>query len=329
MSVRSIMCPNCAAPLELEATQSHVTCPYCSVTSELKKVSELIEHFMLPVVYNVEQIRTELVGDILKHPGVPEDLHKSLKVTKLDLKFFPYFIVTVHLRTEYKGNGEYATFSNRYKSGYRHISTHLKPEQGIFDDTREFIIYAAEDVNNELLNFEISTRGKRYFQALEAEKVKADVVPSIFDLDQAKNEATNQMREIHKGLMRKELAQILEVRDKPDVEGVYLLHIPFYFIEFEAAGKKHEAILDGATGRTVITTVPRETSYWVQVGILTTLFAGIGLAGIFFAIQSTLFNLQYFGIFGAIAGLILAGRTLQLGLKSRYRETQKSRKRRR
>ena len=329
MSVRSIMCPNCAAPLELEATQSHVTCPYCSVTSELKKVSELIEHFMLPVVYNVEQIRTELVGDILKHPGVPEDLHKSLKVTKLDLKFFPYFIVTVHLRTEYKGNGEYATFSNRYKSGYRHISTHLKPEQGIFDDTREFIIYAAEDVNNELLNFEISTRGKRYFQALEAEKVKADVVPSIFYLDQAKNEATNQMREIHKGLMLKELAQILEVRDKPDVEGVYLLHIPFYFIEFEAAGKKHEAILDGATGRTVITTVPRETSYWVQVGILTTLFAGIGLAGIFFAIQSTLFNLQYFGIFGAIAGLILAGRTLQLGLKSRYRETQKSRKRRR
>jgi len=323
------MCPNCAAPLELEATQSHVTCPYCSVTSELKKVSELIEHFMLPVVYNVEQIRTELVGDILKHPGVPEDLHKSLKVTKLDLKFFPYFIVTVHLRTEYKGNGEYATFSNRYKSGYRHISTHLKPEQGIFDDTREFIIYAAEDVNNELLNFEISTRGKRYFQALEAEKVKADVVPSIFDLDQAKNEATNQMREIHKGLMLKELAQILEVRDKPDVEGVYLLHIPFYFIEFEAAGKKHEAILDGATGRTVITTVPRETSYWVQVGILTTLFAGIGLAGIFFAIQSTLFNFQYFGIFGAIAGLILAGRTLQLGLKSRYRETQKSRKRRR
>ncbi len=329
MSVRSIMCPNCAAPLELEATQSHVTCPYCSVTSELKKVSELIEHFMLPVDYNVEQIRTELVGDIIKHPGVPEDLHKSLKVTKLDLKFFPYFIVTVHLRTEYKGNGEYATFSNRYKSGYRHISTHLKPEQGIFDDTREFIIYAAEDVNNELLNFEISTRGKRYFQALEAEKVKADVVPSIFDLDQAKNEATNQMREIHKGLMLKELAQILEVRDKPDVEGVYLLHIPFYFIEFEAAGKKHEAILDGATGRTVITTVPRETSYWVQVGILTTLFAGIGLAGIFFAIQSTLFNFQYFGIFGAIAGLILAGRTLQLGLKSRYRETQKSRKRRR
>ncbi|MCG3258955.1 MAG: hypothetical protein H7644_04360 [Candidatus Heimdallarchaeota archaeon] len=326
MSVRSIMCPNCAAPLELESTQSHVTCPYCSVTSELKKVTDLIEHYMLPVVYDVEQIRTELVGDILKYPGAPEDLHKSLKITKLDLKFYPYYIVTVHLRTEYKGNGEYATFSNRYKSGYRRISTHLKPEQGVFDDTREFIIYAAEEAHHDLINFEISTRGKRYFQALEAEKVKADVVPSIFDLDQAKNEATHSMREIHKGLMLKELAQILEVRDQPEIKGVYLLHIPFYFIEFEAAGKKHNAILDGATGRTVLTDVPRETSYWIQVGFLTTIFAAIGLAGIYLAVQSV--YTAYFGIFGAIAGLILAGRTLQLGLKSRHRETQRSKKRR-
>ncbi len=326
-NVKSIMCPNCNAPLEMEATQSHVTCPYCNVTSELKEVSELVEHYMLPVSYDVSQIRTELIGDILKHPGVPEDLHNSLEFTKIDLKFYPYYIVTVHLRTEYKGNGEYATFSNRYKSGYRNISTHLKPEQGVFDDTREFIIYSAEEVNNDLLNFEISTRGKRYFQALEAEKVKADVVPSIFNLDQAKEEAISNMREIHKGLMMKELAQILEVRDKPDIEGVYLLHIPFYILTFKAGKKEYTAILDAATGRTVITQIPRETSYWMQVGVLTTIFGAVGLAGIYFVIQNTL-SLGYFGIFGAIAGLIYAARTLQLGLKSRYTETQRNKKRR-
>ena len=323
MNVKSIMCPNCSAPLEMEDTQSHVTCPYCNVTSELKKVSELIEHFMLPVSYDVSQIRTELVGDILKHPGVPEDLHKSLEFTKIDLKFYPYYIVTVHLRTEYKGNGEYATFSNRYKSGYRHISTHLKPEQGVFDDTREFIIYSSEDVINDLVNFEISTRGKRYFQALEAEKVNAEVNKSIFNLEQAKEEAISNMREIHKGLMMKELAQILEVRDKPEVKGVYLLHIPFYFLDFKVGNKEYKATMDASTGRTVITQVPRETSYWMQVGVLTTLFGAVGLAGIYFAVQSIF---GFFGIFGAIAGLVYAARTLQLGLKSRYRETQRKRR---
>lgn len=326
MTVKSIMCPNCSAPLEMEATQSHVTCPYCEVTSELKKVSELIEHYMLPVSYDVSQIRTELIGDILKHPGVPEDLHKSLEFTKIDLKFYPYFIVTVHLRTEYKGNGEYATFSSRYKSGYRHISTHLKPEQGVFDDTREFIIYSSEDVINDLINFEISTRGKRYFQALEAEKVKADVNKSIFNLEQAKEEAIGNMRDIHKGLMMKELAQILEVKDEPKVEGVYLLHIPFYFLEFKVGKKEYKATMDAATGRTVITQVPRETSYWIQVGVLTTLFGAIGLAGIYFAVNNVL-ETGYFGIFGAIAGLVYAARTLQLGMKSRYSETQRSKRR--
>ena len=319
-NVKSIMCPNCNAPLELEATQSHVTCPYCNVTSELKKVSELIEHYMLPVSYDVSQIRTELIGDILKHPGVPEDIHTSLEFTKIDLKFYPYFIVTVHLRTEYKGNGEYATFSNRYKSGYRNININLKPEQGVFDDTREFIIYSAEEVNNDLLNFEISTRGKRYFQALEAEKVKAGVVPSIFNLEQAKEEAIRNMRDIHKGLMLKELATILEVRDKPDIEGVYLLHIPFYFLSFKVGNKEYNAIMDAATGRTVDTKVPRETSYWMQVGLLSLLFGAVGLAGIYLAVQGIL---GYFGIFGAIAGLVYVARTLQLGLKSRYTETQR------
>ena len=322
--MRSIMCPNCNAPLELESTQSHVTCPFCSVTSELKKVTELIEHYMLPVVYDVSQIRTELVGDILKYPGTPDDLHKSLNLKKIDLKFYPYFIVTVHLRTEYKGNGEYATYSFPYKSGYRNIDTHLKPEQGVFDDEREFIIYAAEEVNNDLVNFEISTRGKRYFQALEADKVKADIVPSIFNLEQAKSEAITSMRDIHKGLMLKELAQIIEVRDQPEVKAVFLLHIPFYFLEFEVANKKFNATLDAATGRTVITQIPREVSYWIQIGFLSLLFGAIGIAGIFLAAQSIF---AYFGIFAAIAGVVLTIRTLQLGLKSKYRETRRAKRR--
>ncbi|MHA1396572.1 MAG: hypothetical protein ACTSSG_00190 [Candidatus Heimdallarchaeaceae archaeon] len=321
--MKSIMCPNCSAPLEIEDTQTHVTCPYCNVTSELKKVKEIIEHYMLPVEFDVAQIRTQLVGDILKMPGTPKDLHNNLNFKEIELKFYPYFIVTVHLRTEYSGNGEYATFSWPYKSGYRNIQIHLKPERGVFDDEREFIIYSAEEVNKNLIDFEISTRGKRYFQKLEAEKVKAEIVPSIFSIEQAKAEAINSMREIHKGLMLKELAQIIEIRDRPEVKNVYLLHIPFYKVKFEVAKKEFNAILDAATGRTVITEIPREVSYWVQIGFLTGFFGILGLAGIYFAVQGIL---DYFGIYAAITGIILAITTLIYGLRSRYRETKRKKK---
>ena len=330
--MKSIMCPNCAAPLELEDTQTHVTCPFCSVTSELKKVDQLIEHYMLPVTYDVDQIRTELVGDILKSPGTPDELHKSLNLKKVDLKFYPYYIVTVHLRTEYKGNGEYATFSHRYKSGYRNIETHLKPEQGVFDDEREFIIWGPKEILNDLINFEISTRGKRYFQALEADKVNAKVVPTVLDVEQAKVQAVASMRDIHKGLMYKELAQIQEVKDKPEVKGIYLLHIPFYFFEFEVKGKPYKATLDAATGRTVITQIPRETSYWAMIGLLAAFFGIIGIAGIYFAVAASQGGLPFglgvnwVGIFAAISGIVLTIRTLLLGLRTKYRETRRKRR---
>ncbi len=136
------------------------------------------------------------------------------------------------------------------------------------------------------------------------------------------------MREIHKGLMLKELAQIQEVSDKPEIKGVYLLHIPFYFLKFEANKKQFEAIMDGATGRTVITQIPRETAYWMQISLLSIFFGAIGLGGIFLAVNPIIGGLafSYFGIFAAISGLIFTIRVLQLGLKSRFRETRRRRR---
>ncbi|MHA1303647.1 MAG: hypothetical protein ACTSPI_08100, partial [Candidatus Heimdallarchaeaceae archaeon] len=238
---RSILCPHCSAPLEVEETQSVVTCPYCQFTSKIEDKKETIEHYLLPIKFNINEIRTELIGDLLKNPGAPEDLHSSLKIEKYELKFVPYWIISVHNHTEYFGEGEYATYSNRYKSGYKRIHFHLKPEQGVFDDEREFTIYAAEEIDKDLVEFEISTRGKRYFQKQEAEKYNAIVLDSVLTLEQAKAQSINSIREIHRGLILKEITRIHEVRDSPEVTSVYLLHIPFYFIEFSVAGKTFTA----------------------------------------------------------------------------------------
>ncbi len=324
--MRSILCPNCSAPLEVDETQSVVKCPYCKVQSKIGKKEKIIEHFMLPVAYDVSQIRTELVGDLLKQPGAPDDLHKSLKFTKVSLKYYPYWIITVHNRSNYTGNGEYATYSWPYRSGYRQIKFHLKPEKGVFDDEREFIIFAAEEVNQYLLDFQIATRGKVYHDENEAKKIKADVVPSIFNLDQAKQEAVNSMRDIHKGLILREITQIIEVTDNPIVKSVYQLHIPFYFLNYDVHGRSFDAIMDGATGRTVITKTPRSASYWVQISALSVFFGILCLAGIFLAVQQIW---GYFGIFGAITGGLLIIRTLQLGFKRRYQETRRSKTRKR
>jgi hypothetical protein len=132
--------------------------------------------------------------------------------------------------------------------------------------------------------------------------------------------------------MYKELAQIHEVKDKPEVKGIYLLHIPFYFLEFEVNNKMYKATMDAATGRTVITQIPREGSYWVMIGLLSAFFGIIGIAGIYFAVaasqDASFFGLgiNWVGIFAAITGIVFTVRTLLLGLRTKYRETRRKKR---
>ncbi len=313
--MKSILCPNCGAPLEIEEAQTVVTCPYCSVTSKIEE-KEPTQSYILPVKFDINKIRTELIGDLLKNPGTPQDLHSSLRIKKYELKFIPYWVVTVHNHTEYFGLGEYAAYSHRYRDGYKRMELMLKPEQGVFDDERELTIYAAPDVNNELLNFEIATRGKRYFQKQEIEKEGATLVKSVIDINQAKLQAVNMIREIHKGLILKEIVQINEVRDNPEITDIYLLHIPFYFIDFEVNGKLYHAIMEANTGRTVITDIPRKISYIIRVVTLGVFFIITAIIGLLLFLKTGL----YFSVYLLITGVALGVMTFYSGLKHKYKE---------
>ncbi len=319
-----INCKNCGAPLELEKTQSVKKCPFCLVVNKLAEIKEedKLDHWIVPVKFNASEIRDELVGDLLKHPGCSDLLQSHLTITDVKLVFYPYWIITVHNRTEYEGKGQYATYHNRYKSGYKHIRFHLKDERGVFDDEREFTIYAAEEVDKELFNFEIATRGKRYYDKIEVEKVRAGILPSVLNVSQAKIEAVNAMREIHKGLIFKEIVQLSKAIDNPQIKGCYLLHIPFYFLTYSLLGKEYKATMDAATGRTVITQIPRTKGYYAKVTSLAIFFGLTVLAGLLIVVNF-IEPLFFFAIYFVIAGTVLGIRTLQAGLRRKYRKKAK------
>lgn len=323
--MKAVLCPNCGAQLEIDDTQSHFTCPYCDVTSTISDIKEEVEHYMLPVVFDVNQARTQLIGDILKYPGVPENLRTALKFTSVELKYIPYWIITVANRTQYSGIGQYATFHHRYRSGYKRVELHPKPEQGVFDDEREFIIYAAKEINSDLLNFEITTRGKRYFDKNEASKINAKVEESVYTVRQAKDEAIRLIREYHKGLILKEITQIQSVTDNPQIKKCYLLHVPFYFFEFDVNGKKYKAILDAATGRTVTTEVPRAVKYTISVISLIAFNVVLALAGGILLLKG-LINKVAPAAYLLIIGITYAVIIVVTGLKNVYSETRRRKK---
>ena len=122
------------------------------------------------------------------------------------------------------------------------------------------------------------------------------------------------------GLVLKEITRIHEIRDNPEVRSVFLLHIPFYLIEFEVKGKRFNAKLDASTGRTVITQIPRKTTYVTQIIVLAALFGITGLAGIFMIVNSIV---PAIAGFLTLAGLAYSARIIHMGLRRRYREAAK------
>ncbi|UJG44673.1 MAG: hypothetical protein K9W46_05705 [Candidatus Heimdallarchaeum endolithica] len=315
-NIKKITCPQCSAPLEIEDTQTVFTCPYCQFTSKIEEKKEKFEHYMLPVKYNILDIRKELIGDLMKNPGVPDNLHNKLKIVEYELKFIPYWIISVHNHTEYTGEGEYATYYDRFKSGWRKIRFHLKPEQGVFDDEREFTIYAAKEIDKDLLNFQISTRGKRYFQRQEIEEEQAVIEPSIINVEQAKLQGITLIREIHKGLILKEIARINQVVDNPEVTSVFLLHIPFYFIKFKVGRRYYQAKMEANTGRTVVTQIPKKITYTLQVVFLGVFFILVALLSIILLLS----KISPVGLFLLMTSSMFSIRTFQVGLRRRYKE---------
>ncbi|MHA1204351.1 MAG: hypothetical protein ACTSRR_07330 [Candidatus Heimdallarchaeaceae archaeon] len=315
-NTKTITCPQCSAPVEIDETQTVFTCPYCQFTSKIEDKEEKFEHYMLPVKYNIIDARTELIGDLMKNPGVPDDLHNKLKIVEYELKFIPYWIISVHNHTEYTGEGEYATYHDRFKSGWRKIRFHLKPEQGVFDDEREFTIYAAKEMDKDLINFQISTRGKRYFQRQEVEKDNAIIEPSIINLEQAKLQGIALIREVHKGLILKEITRIHQVVDNPKVTSVFLLHIPFYFIKFKVGRRHYQAKIEANTGRTVVTQIPKKITYTLQVTFLGIFFALVALLSVILLLSS----ISPVGLFLLMSASMFSIRTFQVGLRRKYKE---------
>jgi hypothetical protein len=99
-----VNCPNCGAPLKLEAGEVIITCEYCGNAMNMAVGKKyFLRHSIIPNNYSQEQIsqmaRQWMGGGFLK----PEDLAKRATIRKLSLVFLPFFIIHVSAHSNYEG----------------------------------------------------------------------------------------------------------------------------------------------------------------------------------------------------------------------------------
>ena len=272
-------CPNCGAPLDFKEGDAVAFCAYCNTMVKLREIKEEEEHYMLEITLDRGMMRTALVGDLLKVPGVPEKVRETLQIVDAKLVYIPYYVLQVHGTLKWKGLGKQARYSIPYKGAYRHISFYLKPETGLFDDQIVTIVYAGNIKNQFLENYKVATRGKRYFAIGEIKEKGGEVIDPVFDFKKAREIGLERIKMKHLEMLREEIEKVEEAIPQYEVIQIQLIHVPMWFIKWKIGkrGKTYKAIIDAASGVTLYADVPRNMFYWITVAGMTVIFLGVGL----------------------------------------------------
>ncbi len=89
-----IGCPDCGAPLKVQAGDAIVTCEYCGSDVNLAVGSKyFLKHSIIPVKYDREAIVSVVRSWMGKGFLKPGDLARKYKVVSMELQILPMFIV--------------------------------------------------------------------------------------------------------------------------------------------------------------------------------------------------------------------------------------------
>lgn len=319
MSSKEIQCSYCGAPLEVMEGQTVIKCEFCDTVNSLDTAKEaVLRRYMLSIHFEKTQAREALVGDLSKIPGCPPDLSTNLTFVEAELKYLPFYLINVRGETYFAGMGRTATYSNWFKSGYRNIFFSLKPETDRFQDMKQYVVYAGPQVQKEIMDYTIATRGRVFFDKANATKFNATIIEPEMNEENARETGKSLLKNYHDNIVHEEVQEIEELQQQQEIDEISLIYAPIWFVKFKIAGlKQYEAMIDASTGRTIYTETPRRMRHYFIIGLLAMKFliiSGIGYL-LFY-----LFELNAVAVFLGIMGAFLALQGLIEGWPRKFKE---------
>ena len=237
-----IGCPDCGAPLKVQAGDAIVTCEYCGSDVNLAVGSKyFLKHSIIPVKYDREAIVSVVRSWMGKGFLKPGDLARKYKVVSMELQILPMFIVHAVGRTEYEG-ALTRTCENISRKDVLEKEYYWKilGRRASSFPTREYDVPLSAKTD-----FDISklVKGSRFLNSEIEEK-------------EAENMARQQIEEHHRFLLRTELDEIHSLNTTVEIKNTEFLHIPAWFVNYQYKGRIFELILDGATGDDIKADIP-------------------------------------------------------------------------
>ncbi|MEM2108877.1 MAG: hypothetical protein QW327_00065 [Candidatus Odinarchaeota archaeon] len=234
---KGVYCSNCGAPLQYAENEAIITCKYCGST-QLIDVSKpfILDHSMLPLKYSEDKIDSVLV-DWMKEGFIkPKDLVKKSKIELKELKYLPFWILSVKVTTLFEGVFERLTPPVRKKDSIiKEYNWRVLGRRGASFPTKEFEIPLSRRV---VFNFIQIPRN-------------SIILNSEINEDEAKRTAQQEIEAHHKILVLNSVDKLIEFKNEFEFNQTVYLHAPLWFIVYKYKNELFNVIIDGNSGTVI------------------------------------------------------------------------------
>jgi DNA-directed RNA polymerase subunit RPC12/RpoP len=241
--VSEIKCPNCGAQLNLSPGELVATCRYCGYTSVVGANAPFqLEHSL--IVNKLDNTRiTQGLQDWMRSGFMkPGDLAKKSKLTLLELRYLPFWLVSLTATSTYEGMLERMSPPT--------------PRKGTLQNEYDWLVLGRKAAEFPTRDYKVPAEGKIAFDFTKIEP-QAKFLNSELDSNEAVMRAKNEVEDNQRFLLKQEVDQLTQFDTSFSVNNPTYLHAPLWFAQYVYKGKSYSVIIDGSGGSIIRADIPQ------------------------------------------------------------------------
>jgi hypothetical protein len=240
--IQEIHCSHCGAPIAFQPGEILATCKYCGFTVVIETGETFtFEHSMLLNKFDPAQVEEPIREWMRTGFLKPGDLAKKSKIVEKNLQYLPFWVVSAEAETTYKGVFERITPA--------------VVKEGKLENDYDWLVLARKASEFPTREYDVPLEGKIPYDFRKIEGF-GKVLNSEIEKDEAVELAKQQIEELHRYLIQKDVDRIIEMKTEVKPDQVVYLHAPVWFVKYDYKGNTYHLLIDGTSGSSIKGDIP-------------------------------------------------------------------------
>lgn len=172
----------------------------------------------------------------------PGDLAKKSRLTLLEIRYLPFWLVPLTATSTYEGLLE-------------RISPPT-PRKGTIQNDYDWLVFGRKGAEFPTRDYKVPAEGKVPFDFTKIEQ-QAKFLNSELDANDAITRARDEVEQNQRFLLKQEVDQVTQFNTTFNLGKPTYLHAPLWFVQYEYKGKNYNAIIDGSSGEIIRGDIPQ------------------------------------------------------------------------